>query len=59
MFGEARGLSVFNRFRWAVGLRPDWLFRIRITCSDEMKDSITSYIEYMIHSVSSDQNEVG
>ena len=40
-------------------LEGDWLFRIRITCSDEMKDSITSYIEYMIHSVSSDQNEVG
>ena len=40
-------------------LDGDWLMHVQILCRNEIKDSITPYIEYMIHSVSSGTNEVG
>lgn len=40
-------------------LSGDWLHHITLTCPEEEKDSITPFVEYMIHSMTSDDGLQG
>ena len=40
-------------------LSGDWLHHIVLTCPDTEKDSVAPFVEYMIHSISSDDGDLG